>query len=78
MQADETEGGRKEGAQGQEQAAAQAVMAQASSQTAAGGEAMVQKGMSQTKSAAEKRMEEQVFTKNQEKELEELLKEFFA
>ena len=30
------------------------------------------------KSAAEKRMEEQVFSKSQEKELEELLKEFFA
>ena len=30
------------------------------------------------KSAAQKRMEEQVFSKTQEKELEELLKEFFA
>lgn len=32
----------------------------------------------QEKSLAEERLEEQVFTKNQEKELEELLKEFFA
>ena len=30
------------------------------------------------KSPAETQMEEQIFTKNQEKELEELLKEFFA
>ena len=37
------------------------------------------KGMPlQEKSLAEERLEEQVFTKNQEKELEELLKEFFA
>lgn len=33
---------------------------------------------SEEKSLAEQRTEEQVFTKNQEKELEELLKEFFA
>ena len=32
----------------------------------------------QEKSLAEEQLEEQVFTKNQEKELEELLKEFFA
>ena len=30
------------------------------------------------KSPAQAQMEEQIFTKNQEKELEELLKEFFA
>ena len=35
-------------------------------------------GAAAGKSAAEKRMEEQVFSKTQEKELEELLKEFFA
>ena len=44
----------------------------------AGTESGQTQGAGNKKSAAQKRMEEQVFSKTQEKELEELLKEFFA